>query len=174
MLVIIIIFLLLSLILTYLIDKRTKRTKKIEIDNKNIILNILIYLAVVYFLSQFYSFNPLEIDPVDGIKINPYVSIISIILQYLNILLLNDTWVKLIKERNNTKYSKYILTIIYNFIITIGAYLLYVGYTGNEIEKIYSNIPFFTTFSIITIYIPYLIYNINLLKIINKKKSDKS
>ena len=131
MLVIIIIFLLLSLILTYLIDKRKKKSKKIEIDNKNIILNILIYLAVVYFLSQFYSFNPLEIDPVDGIKINPYVSMISMVLQYLNILLLNDTWIKLIKERNNTKYGIYILTIIYNFIITIGAYLLYVGYTGN-------------------------------------------
>ena len=94
MLVIIILFLILSLILTYLIDKRNKRTKKIEIDNKNIILNILIYLAVVYFLSQFYSFNPLEIDPVDGVKINPYVSIISMVLQYLNILLLNDTWIK--------------------------------------------------------------------------------
>ena len=174
MLVIIILFLILSLILTYLIDKRTKRAKKIEIDNKNIILNILIYLAVVYFLSQFYSFNPLEIDPVDGIKINPYVSIISIILQYLNILLLNDTWIKIIKARKNNKLEIYFLTLIYNFIITIGAYLLYVGYTGNETQKIYSQIPYFTSFSIITIYIPYLIYNINLLKIIDKKKSDKS
>lgn len=174
MLVIIIIFLIISLILTYFINKESKKTKKIEIDNKNIILNTLIYLAVVYFLSEFYSFNPLEVDPVDGIKINPYVAIISLILQYLNILLLNDTWIKTIKERKNNKLQIYILTIIYNFIITIGAYLLYVGYTGNELTKIYSQIPYFTTFCIITIYIPYLIYNINLLKIINKKKSDKS
>ena len=173
MLIMIIIFYIISIILTYKISVNDKKNKNIDIDNRSIILGMLIYLAVAYFLSQFYSFNPLEIDYVDGIKINPYVSFISIILQYLNILLINDTWIKSIKERKGNKIHLYLLTIIYNIIVTIGAYLLYVGYTGTEEEIIYSSIPFFTNICIVTLYLPFIIYDINLIKIISKK-SDKS
>lgn len=175
MLIIIIAFIVISLILTYIINIKDKnKKKKINIDSKNIILNILIYLAVGYFLSNFYSFNPLEEDTNMGIIINPYVAFISLILQYLNVLLINDNWIKNIEEIKNNKLYSYLFTIIYNITVTIGLYLLYVGYTGTKEIPIYSPIPIFQEFSIITLFIPYLIYNINLIKIIKKKKSDKS
>lgn len=172
MLIIEILLFILSIILVLILTTKIKVTsnkKDLTTNNNSLILSILIYLVVAYFLSDFYSFNPLEVDPIDGIKINPYVSLVSLVLQFFNTILLTDTWYKAIEERLNKKLSIYILTIIYNLVVIIGFYLLYTGYTGTEV-LIYSNIPYFKDFSLLTLYIPFIIYDINLLNIISKKR----
>ena len=86
-----ILFLILSLILTFIIIILNPQTPKAKLSKTiyRLLLSAILYLIITYFLAGFYDFNPLEVDKVTGIMINPYVALVSLILQFLNIFLLD-------------------------------------------------------------------------------------
>jgi hypothetical protein len=141
---------------------------------RKLIFSSIVYLLVVYLLADFYNFNPLEIDDLLGIMVNPYVAVVSIILQFLNIVLLVDTWYKALIGRVNKKFSLLLLTIIFDLLIIIGNFFLYYGYNGTSELAIYTNIKFINRLSIIILYIPYVLYDLNILNIIFSIKKGRN
>lgn len=164
-----ILFLILSLILTFIIIILNPQTPKAKLSKTiyRLLLSTILYLIITYFLAGFYDFNPLEVDKVTGIMINPYVALVSLILQFLNIFLLADTWYKALANQAHSKMFLVISTLAFHTIIFFGNIFLKNGYTGTDGLTLYTNLKFIEKLSQIIIYIPFLIYDLNLLSLIN-------
>jgi hypothetical protein len=163
-----IIFLIISLVLIFFltISNINISKKKTNYPIYKLILSSILYLLVAYILADFYSFNPIEVDELLGTMVNPYVAIVSLVLQFFNIVLLVDTWYKVLIDRLDNKFLLVLLTVIFNIIVIIGNIFLDLGYNGGTTLTIYTNVKFITKLEIIILYIPYVLYDLNLINII--------
>lgn len=160
------IFIILSLILIFFltISPINYQLKNYKYNLLKIVLNIIIYLIITAFLAYFYSFK--GIKDIAEIQVNPIIATISLFLQFINIITFIDIWYQIIVERLNKKFTIYILNIIFNLIIIIGNIMTKLGTVGIlSTTTIITNVRVINNLSRIIIYIPFVIYNLNLLNL---------
>lgn len=159
------IFIILSLILIFFltISPINYQPKNHKYNLLKIVLNIIIYLIITAFLAYFYSFK--GIKDIAEIQVNPIIATLSLFLQFINIITFIDIWYQIIVERLNKKFTIYILNIIFNLIIIIGNIMTKLGTVGILSTTIITNVRVINNLSRIIIYIPFVIYNLNLLNL---------
>lgn len=162
------IFLIISLILVFVLNiyKEPIKVSKKRYSKFKIIANIISYLLIAAFLGYFYSFNPLESDAILGVKVNPYVAVVSLILQFINASVLADTWYKIMVERLNNRVIELVLNFLYFMVVVLGNIMLYTGYNGTDSTAIYSSIKMVERFNLIILFIPFVLYDVNLINLI--------
>lgn len=159
------IFIILSLILIFFltISPINYQPKNYKYNLLKIVLNIIVYLIITAFLAYFYSFK--GIKDIAEIQVNPIIATLSLFLQFINIITFIDIWYQIIVERLNKKFTIYILNIIFNLIIIIGNIMTKLGTVGIFSTTIITNVRVINNLSRIIIYIPFVIYNLNLLNL---------